>query len=379
MSEYNYSGDYDLQKLVLEDLNGDTYNLKEIFVEFNIYESIFNPALSGNLNVLDANNIITNLKISGGEKIHYEFCTGGKEDSPLEGTLVVYKIDKNEELNLHSRIFRLQLVSEEMVLNESTRVSRAYAGTCADILAQVYKELKIEKPLSMEQTKGVNNFVSPAMKPFEIFSWLSSRAVSTTDKRGFLFFETNEGFNFHSLESMYEQEDVAQYTRNLEAVKTNAEVGKLFTAVEELEIMPPVDMLTKLNIGSLGSVQKSLNPLNRVYTQTIFGDALQTSMERLEVNPVEASNTLSEHDNVLPVRMVKANASNLSVSVTVNGDSEVRAGNMCSLSIPSTENMDNGYKEDRLSGRFLIADVRHSLTKERYTMTNKLVKADYED
>lgn len=392
MKEYNFNGDFELIQLQLNSKYANvSVDLQGVFLEFNLYESIFNSTLSGNIVIADANNLIKKLDIQGGEELLYEFVTRGKS-KPISGKLIVYKIDGISELNLSGRGYRLHLVSEEFLTNENMLLSQAHSGTCSEIVQKVFTQLKSEKSLFTEDTKGIYDVVFPNWKPFAAVNWVSKQAISAQDNGGFLFFENNRGFHYYAIESLYQQDPMIKYKRDTRMSTSAAEAMHNFNSIQVLEILPKVDILKKMANGSLAATHLNLDVTTRRLHKTEYnhadkfdaskrlGDIMvdnrleydATSTIRFDVSPVDTRN--NGHRYKLSNYALKALANTFAADITVAGDSDIGAGVTCEADIPAPEYTEGERKLDRLSGKFLVANVRHTLTQTRYIMTNTIIK-----
>ena len=71
------AGSYELDAATLYDINGGATDIKNLIVEFNIYESMFQPFVTGNVIINDATNLLNSLPIVGQEELELKFRTRG--------------------------------------------------------------------------------------------------------------------------------------------------------------------------------------------------------------------------------------------------------------------------------------------------------------
>ena len=71
-------GDYILRRLILHNYYGEKTDILPIVQELNIYESIYNNAITGTLVIGDTKNQIARLKIQGLERISFKVQTPGQ-------------------------------------------------------------------------------------------------------------------------------------------------------------------------------------------------------------------------------------------------------------------------------------------------------------
>ena len=99
------AGDVLINKVEMTLLSGETLDLKPFIVEINVYEDIFCPALTGNVVIRDAVNLIGGLPLVGDEIITLDIQTPSfsTPDAPdrlnkIQKSFSVYSI-KNRQLN----------------------------------------------------------------------------------------------------------------------------------------------------------------------------------------------------------------------------------------------------------------------------------------
>ena len=69
MAELQYAGEYLIETCEIYTTSGTVIDLKDQFASVNIYEDIFKNALTGDISLVDTNNLLTNLPIIGQEKL----------------------------------------------------------------------------------------------------------------------------------------------------------------------------------------------------------------------------------------------------------------------------------------------------------------------
>ena len=114
-----------------------------------------------------------------------------------------------------SESFTLNLVSREAITNETVRVGKKFptsqkiSGFCREIFLKNY--LKDDKLDTLEETQNTYGFIGNMKKPFSIITWLASKSVSGSmqnhaedSSAGYVFYETQDGFNFMSIDKIME-------------------------------------------------------------------------------------------------------------------------------------------------------------------------------
>ena len=96
-------------------------------LEFNLYENIFSESISGNIVVVDTNNLIANMPIIGNEQLQILLFTETnieQNEDKLFITLRVYSIDNYKKENIGTSAYIISFASDEYIKNHSTKNSK---------------------------------------------------------------------------------------------------------------------------------------------------------------------------------------------------------------------------------------------------------------
>mgnify|MGYP003345103835 FL=1 len=235
---------YKLNSIKLVSGKGKVVDILNIFTRFYIDESIYNYCLTGSIDVLDANNLISGslsaLPLMGNELLAIDISIPtmvSKEKNNdnisdadeyyfnnynIVGIFRITSIKRNlEREKLQS--YNIQFASEEFVLNENLNISKAYSNrTPSEISEQLFNESfrSINSKSQFETTSNKLSFISPLWHPFKVINWMASRSISNnTNCSTYFFYEnlysnnvntTNKTnmFNFKSLDTMLKSEYV---------------------------------------------------------------------------------------------------------------------------------------------------------------------------
>jgi hypothetical protein len=211
----DFAGDYVLKSVVITNHVGFKVDVKHIMLELNIYESIYNNAITGSIVIADEGNQIARMSIQGLERIAFHLKTPGvsygKEDvvDASEETgepYHIYKISDRKQLNRGIMSYTLHFASREFMRNIRTKVSQAYDGKYDRAVIDIMKDknyLDSRKKLHYEPTGNANKIVIPNLSPFDAIDIIAQRSVADKSKGvGYYFYETTGGFYFRSWQSM---------------------------------------------------------------------------------------------------------------------------------------------------------------------------------
>jgi hypothetical protein len=417
-----YPQDYYIKTLNLLTSNGQTIELKKLLLDMSYYEDIYTFAASGHITIIDAQGFIELLQLTGNEFIEVNF--GKVKDAPNENIqkFRVYKTgNRKPSGNNNSEPYTLYFCSEELMLSEQIKISKSYTGKkiseiVKDILVEKLK-IKSKNIQTIEETTGMYDFVIPKMKPFEAISWVSTYARPQTygSTADMLFFETKNGFNFRSIQSMNKEDVYASYRYEPKNISyDNQNFQDKTTQVLEYEFNKVYDMMHDINSGAFANRLVSIDPMTRSFNVTDF-DYTKSKMEKL--NPEGVLNDLQNRlgtnisqafEGVLKVATGNSNQGNIpyikekqggfakdisietflplrtaaialanytSIKLSIPGDPGITAGRTINFDLYSLKPTDNLKELDKFySGKYLVTAVRHIIQPTRYQTILEIAK-----
>jgi hypothetical protein len=404
-----YIQDYSIDALNFVTSAKKKLDIKRLVAEFSYYEDIYTFAASGYVTLTDAQGFVELLQLTGNEHLEVNFGKIKDAKNNLKKTFRVYKLSNRTPAgNMNAEFYTLYFCSEELLLSEQTKISKSYTGkkiseNIQDILVE---KLKVSRDNInvIEETTGINDFVVPKVKPFEAISWLSNyaRPKSTgTVGADMLFFETKNGFNFRSLQSMYKSKPYATYTYQAKNIDdTQQTMQDKATTVIKYEIVKSHDMLNEISSGTFANRLISIDPLTRSYKVTDFdytkyrsqssalnsNAAASEAKNRLGKTQAQSSEAVlkvvvgnsnqkdvayvKQHDgaskdvfieNYIPNRTAQIALANYTViKLSIPGDPGITAGRTIEFNLYSLSRKNSQRELDKFySGKYLVTAVRH--------------------
>ena len=147
-TKYEYAGDYvDTQGIILMGTGGldkvDNKDISSMVIELNIYESIYNQALTGTVVITDAIDLISTLPLTGNERLAFKFHTPrGQIDASSETghPFHIFKLTDRQQISEGIQSYILHFCSREMLRSMRTRVSSAENGTLDQIASKIFQD-----------------------------------------------------------------------------------------------------------------------------------------------------------------------------------------------------------------------------------------------
>lgn len=414
MSGIQYAGEYSLKEMKILTSAGAVFDIKNMVQEIEIFEDLNSPSLTGNITILDIDNVMENAPIIGQEYMSLKIATPTLEEEQIDfgkNVFAIYKILNRESGSDRSQIFTLSFCSPELLRSNRTKISKSYTETIDMIVENVLRDsryINTNKKLFLEKTSGVRKVVSPNLRPFAFIHNLKEEALSVKhNSPHFFFYENTKGIHFKSLQSMYAGGVIGEYnTGNVEIFghdERSPNVKSAFEKVIHFQVNSNNDMLLNIRGGMLGSKMTQFNIYNKTYnTQTFsyFDDF--DKFPRLNENPIynnsmidEDKNTIgsftdskihlhaiSSGDNIdrqhdttegnytytpnrisdsIPQRQSKEIELNngVNISMRIAGNTTIAVGQLINLTIPVVGRVHEKNTDEYLSGKYLITKLRH--------------------
>jgi len=417
-----YPQDFSLKTLNFLTGSGQKIELKKLMIELCYYEDIYNFVTSGYITLIDAQGFIELMRITGNEYIEVNFgkVRDGKNNN--DQVFRVYKSSNRKPSgNQNSEVYTLYFCSEELLLSEQTKISKSFkGGYISSIVKEVLlNNLKVssKRIYKIEQTTGVYDFIIPNLKPLETISWLSTYGrPQKFPGADMLFFETKDGFNFRSLQSMFSDPVYATYKyepKNIDKKRQSFQ-SKTFSVLN-YEITKPFDALNEINSGTIANKLISIDPLTRTVKTTNFDyEKYKSQGTTLNKNGVQDTlrNRLGKKENesyegVLKVSIGNAGQRNFSyikqaedgvaqdifvetyipnrtaqislanfttIKATIPGDPGITAGRTIQFDLLTLKPGNERDLDKFYSGKYLVTAVRHIIQQGAYQTVIEICK-----
>ena len=351
------SGSSLYEELILEANDGSkTIDIRSGAVSVDYYEDIFSPTVTARITVINTGDSVTGnsgklesiyngLPLRGGERLSMKIRPDNKSGlvskKPLD-----FSSNPNKYLYVSSisdvfsesqrESFTLNLVSREAITNETSRVGKKFtpetriSDSVKDIMNKYLGTSRIAK---IDSTQNRYGFIGNMRKPFTVLTWLSAKAVfSGTQNKGtagFLFYQTQDGFNFRSVDEMIKQPPKAtyKYTDVNESSITRPENDLI---INQYATEKNQNLVEKLRLGTYASYRIYFNFLTGAFTNmdtnkfTLNQYAGETMGKKVKLPPLEGSPTPGATLADLPTRIISGvldvGTLDSDVSIKVNAD-----------------------------------------------------------
>jgi len=412
MADLQFAGEFELNTIEIIASSGQSIdNITPL--EINIFESIFSNALTGNISIADTNNLIELMPLIGQEQLILKMTTPSLEGENTtidftKNAFSIYNISVNSEMSSGSSVYVLEFCSPELLINNRVRISKAFTDTPSTIVENVLtNHINTTKNIETETTSGIKNIVVPNQRPFDFLKCLIQDSKSTKDSPHYLFYETTRGYNFRTLQNLYEKVAVGVFNNSQanidEKVGNTLGIQEAYDRMINFDVKPPNNALNDSRAGMFGSKIISHNIFTKSYNVKTYGyfsdfdkhkrideknnpkynDNLGNwSNSRIYVHPTSASgsnlnaqyrdennsnnsivaNQISETLLQRKSRMYELTFSK-TIAITIHGTTNIAAGDIVELNYTAPgRNHGDGTLDKSISGRYLITKLRHTFS-----------------
>ena len=175
-----------------------TIDLKNLTVEFNIFENIRHPYLTGSLIILDDNQLYDTLQIQGTERVQIIVSLGNTSDQ-IEKNFVITQVASTTKVNDYSTIIRFDLIEDIGYLNNIQKFSKMYDGKGERIIHKIIED-RIFKPIAnidtqlsyetfIESYQSLFRLLVPYITPFNAVN-LALNKMTTEKGLPYYFYST---------------------------------------------------------------------------------------------------------------------------------------------------------------------------------------------
>ena len=267
----------------------NTVDLRGGVVTFSYFENLFSPMITSQVLVANTGNTVSGekgeiqsiyngLPLRGGEIVNIKIQSNSENNIPLEfsqnnGNELYVASITNVLIDAGREAFTLNLVSREAITNETSRVGKKFPSSqsISDSVKDIVKEyLLSEKDIFVDKTENPYGFIGNLKKPFTILTWLASKSVPAnvagqSSTAGYFFFETKEGFNFKSIDSLIATEPVSKEYTYTPKVIDGDDPNKDFKILE-FATNRNQNLVENLERGAYCTYRMYYNPVDSTFT-----------------------------------------------------------------------------------------------------------------
>ena len=384
-------------------------------VNFNYYESLYSPVVSGNLTYVDAggstedkkNNLASikdGLPITALEDLKVKIQTSfGTIDFTKDPFKVTSSPIMHQESNRQTVL--LTFVNEKELRNSEVPVFDRYVGRISDSIRKILQQkLQISNDkIDIEPTKNSYGFVGKGRGALNIILDLCRRSVPVKGDAGYFFYQTQDGFNYKSIDSLLSQDPKQKYLY-YGALRSNVESSDNdFNVLLAPKVKKDQDITKALKDGTYVNRNIFFNPQTFEHSEVVFsvdkdgvkktlgGDLpiktdelksfVKTNHHILDIGSFEVQNQIPNNDprewqatSTMRYNLLHS----IVMEIQIPCNSELRAGDVIELEIESIkEDMVQSPSDEQQSGKYLILHLCHHFDSLRSFTSLTLVRDSY--
>jgi hypothetical protein len=429
------------EELILESNDQKrTIDIRQGTVSIDYYEDIFSPTITAKIRVVNTGDTIqapdkegnpdgekqsiyNGLPLRGGERVSMkirgnttknpglDFATNQKDYLYVSSITDIVSESQRETFLLH-------LTSREAITNETSRVGKKYktSSTIDASVTDILKNyLKTEKIGKIDKTQNKYGFIGNLRKPFTILVWLASKGVpaeiSGDATAGFVFYQTREGFQFRSIDSLISQKPDNIPTYTYTQVNESGTTRDNDFAILNYMTEKNQNLIEKLRLGSYASYRMFYNPLTFEFTDPQKGtfttddyvSGVKNLGQQLELPKISNDSNIDLGHiptrfltQVLDIGTMEKDVSTdvnsdpfkyqsqaimrynmlftQTVSIVVGSNTNLKAGDIIKCNFPKISRGDKEEYDKEQSGLYMIKELCHHFDTDASYTSMKLIR-----
>ena len=401
-------------------------------ISIDYYEDIFSPTVTAKILVYNTGDsiegkdgklqsIYNGLPLRGGERVSIRIAPNTEDNGGLDFSEnyqdYLYVSSVTNVLSMAKKeTFTLNLVSREAITNETTRVPVKFpSSSTIDVSVKKILEdyLKTEKEMDVDPVSNAYGFIANMRKPFNIITWLASKSVSEQGNAGYFFYQTQDGYQFKSIDNLINQEPKAtyEYTEvNMSDTERNNDFNILRYATNKNQ-----DLLEKLKLGAYSSFVATYDPLKSEFnlpqqaeftlSKSVDKDKTKNLGQELKLPPIDdtSDRTLGDIPSRIMTMVLDRGVLEKGVKTDKNADplqyqaqslmryntlntqqmhmqvplnTNLRAGDTIKCMFPKVTSEDEDV-DDEQSGLYLIKEICHHFGDSKSETSMLLLRDTY--
>ena len=243
ISDYK-AGDIELKDITLFNYRGAPIDIKIIMEEFTIFHDLYANGIQCEILVVDSNGLLEFMPIVGDETLMIKFRTP-TDDRLRTYIFRVYKVDNKVKGNDRTDNYVIKGISQESINDRLITVKKSYTDLPADaIVKSIYNEylkpnekdyiIVKKKKLNIQTTHDNHHMVFTDQSPFKAINTMCMEGqvksqgklteydfknkkikeeeyIDNSEASNFVFYESYDGWNFKTLDSLLVQDPVEDY------------------------------------------------------------------------------------------------------------------------------------------------------------------------
>ena len=384
-------------------------------INFNYYESLYSPVVSANMMFVDAGGSVKNdkdnvtsikegLPITALEDVQVKIQT---KFGILDFTKDAFKVTSSPIMDQESNRMTvlLNLINDKEIKNSELPIFDRFVGKISDTVIKILQQkLQVSKDkIDVESTKNSYGITGKGRGALNIILDLCRRSVPVKGDAGYFFYQTQDGFNFKSIDSLLSQDSKQKYVYS-GALKENLENSDNdFKILSAPRIKKDQDITKALKNGTYVNRNVFFNPQTFEHSEIVFSvdkDGVKKTLGGdLPVKPKDVKGFTKTNHHILDIGSFETQNQNpnndprewqatsqmrynllhsIVMNIQIPCNTELRAGDIIEIDIESQqEDKVDSPSDEQQGGKYLILHLCHHFDTLRSYTSLTLVRDSY--
>ena len=391
--------------------NISEHDSKATLVDIRYYENVLSNIITLSVGVKETDDVLDKLPIRGGEKVDIvlEDYNGAK----LKPTLYVNKVRNVVSDSIENNYF-MDLASEQLFKNDLSRVVKRYDGKISDNITKIMKE-HLDTDVDVDETLINYNFIGNNRKPLYVCTWLAAKSIPSQPGEGtagYLFFETQDGFQFKSIDGLFSKSYKKKYVLTGTPFKPGEYDGKVlkYSIDRDINLQNNLAVVSYSNrsiyfnfydykyvdqefsvkddtikTGGKDNIQESIKNFgdepSRIMTRILDIGTLpagKTPKDELETWKDDPTNPTFNSPKTMVQSVMRYNQLfSIKINITIAADFTLKAGDLVYCDFPEVSTDKNSGSNKQSGGIYMISSLCHRLTSDQSSTNLTLVRDSF--
>ena len=395
--------------------NGKEVALQGKTINFNYYESLYSPVITANMMFVDAGgttpdkkenltSVKDGLPITALEDVKVKIQT---KFGTLDFTKDAFKVTSSPIMDQESnrQTVLLNLVNDKEIKNSEIPIFDRFVGKISDTVIKILQQkLQISQDkIDVESTKNSYGVTGKGRGALNIILDLCRRSVPVKGDAGYFFFQTQDGFNFKSIDALLSQDSKQKYIYS-GALRDNSDNSDNdFKIVLAPTVKKDQDITQALKNGTYVNRNVFFNPQTFEHSEIVFSvnkDGVKKTLGGdLPIKPEEVKGFTKTNHHILDIGSFEAQnltpnndprewqatsqmrynlLHSIVIKIQIPCNTELRAGDIIEIELESQqEDKVESSTDEQQSGKFLILHLCHHFDTLRSFTSLTLVRDSY--
>jgi hypothetical protein len=407
-----FAGDVNIEKVVLTSVNGFYQDIANQVIGIQIFEDIFSPFFTGSLIIKDSLDLLNVFPLTGEEYLSLKISTPSLPQGAIEGEFYIIKMTNREILGDRAVAYELHFITQDAVVDMNKRISKKFEGKPSEIAKTIITDkdngLQITGPVNVEECSNKIKYVSNFWSPVRNMTYLCDHAMNNKENPSYVFFQNRAGFNFVSIDALYDNKDYIEYFTYDNFVRENVpgdssakNIVEDYKRIRRLAVPVVFDYMERVDGGMLGSKQYSFDMTSKnvdIKEYDMFKDFENNN--HTNVYPLASTQSIfrynakiinrvrhwgnfndgddSSNSKFLQKRMALMKMTDAAkIEITVPGRTQYTVGQKVLVELDKmepTEKKDTNTLDSMLSGAYIIGAVNHFISRESHECVMELFR-----